>query len=219
MSLAFIQQSAEHLVGPRPERYLFGARLALAVLLLAGMAPITSATLLLLLGLLILVHFDGPYNGGCDRLSLLTLLCVLFAHGLPNRYWQEAALGYLALQLLLSYWISGWVKIINPDWRSGRALRDVFAWSAYPVCENLRSWANYPRVLFVLSWAVMLLELLFPCALLDPRLLLIALCLTASFHLANALLFGLNRFVWIWIAGYPALIWLQQRLAPVFGQP
>jgi hypothetical protein len=25
-------------------------------------------------------------------------------------------------------------------------------------------------------------------------------------------LFGLNRFVWVWIAAYPSLFWLQDRL-------
>jgi hypothetical protein len=37
------------------------------------------------------------------------------------------------MQLVLSYFISGWVKVVNGDWRSGAALRDVFLFSAYPV--------------------------------------------------------------------------------------
>jgi hypothetical protein len=41
---------------------------------------------------------------------------------------------------------------------------------------------------------------------------LAALALTAAFHLANACLFGLNRFLWVWLAAYPSLIWLQARV-------
>ena len=43
-------------------------------------------------------------------------------------------------------------------------------------------------------------------------LVILALGLAAAFHVANALLFGLNRFVWFWLSAYPSIIWLQNRL-------
>lgn len=58
----------------------------------------------------------------------------------------------------------------------------------------------------------MLFELAFPLALATRPTLVAALALAALFHLANACLFGLNRFFWTWLAVYPALIWLQGRL-------
>jgi hypothetical protein len=57
-------------------------------------------------------------------------------------------------------------------------------------------------------------EVLFPLALLHPLALYAGLVIAATFHLANAFLFGLNRFFWIWICAYPSLIWFQGR---VFG--
>jgi len=90
----------------------------------------------------------------------------------------------------------------------------VFQFSAYPVAEDLRALAGRPRLLLAASWAVMLFELLFPLALLHPAALVAALAGAALFHLANALLFGLNRFFWVWLAAYPALLWFQHR---VFG--
>ena len=57
----------------------------------------------------------------------------------------------------------------------------------------------------------MLFEMLFPLALLGAAYLQAALILAALFHLASACLFGLNRFLWIWLASYPCLIWFQQR--------
>jgi hypothetical protein len=112
----------------------------------------------------------------------------------------------------MSYFISGWVKIKNPDWRSGEALGDVFRFSAYPVSEGLRNWANVPRILTMLSWGVIVFEVLFPLALFTQTTLIIALIVAASFHFSNACLFGLNRFFWIWLSAYPAILWLQDRL-------
>jgi hypothetical protein len=212
LAIAFLQQSFEHLRGPKSERILFALRLILSLLLLAGFQTQWVCLALVVNGLLILNRFQGPYNGGSDRMSLLVLCCLCLAHFMPALRWQEYIFGYLALQLVLSYFISGWVKIANPEWRSGRALQDVFLFSAYPVSESLRALASRPRLLRAASWAVMLFELFFPLALFTHATLAAALAIAALFHLANACLFGLNRFFWIWIAAYPSLIWLQYRI-------
>ena len=212
LALVFLQQSAEHILNRRGEALLFALRAALALLLLFGIAPLTVLLALSAHSLLVLHRFAGPYNGGSDRMGLLTLYCLTLAQALPPGPAREGALGYLAVQVILSYFISGQVKVVNPDWRSGRALRDVFAFSAYPVSENLRALAARPRLLWLMSWAVMLFELAFPAALLHPTALIGALIIAALFHLANACLFGLNRFVWAWLAAYPSIIWLQDRL-------
>lgn len=212
LGLAFLQQSIEHLRGQGDEHWLFVPRIALSVLLIMGwQAPWVSVGLVMI-GLLMLHRFQGPYNGGSDRMSLLILCGLCLAYFMPTRFWQEAVFGYVALQLVLSYFMAGWVKIVNPEWRSGRALRDVFLFTAYPVSESLRGWAQRPRLLYVMSWAVMLFEVLFPLSLLTPTTLVIGLAVATCFHLANAFLFGLNRFFWIWLAAYPSIIWLQQRL-------
>jgi hypothetical protein len=212
MGLAFAQQSIEHFRSAAPERYLFIIRLLLAVLLIIGFQAAWTVVLLLLLGLMILQRFQGPYNGGADRMSLLILCCLCLVYFAPTQRWQEVAFGYLAFQLVLSYFISGWVKVVNRDWRNGNALRDVFLFSAYPVSEALREWSRSPRLLFFMSWGVMLFELLFPISLLSSTSLAIALIIAAVFHFTNACLFGLNRFFWIWIAAYPSILWFQQRI-------
>lgn len=212
MALAFIQQSLEHCVGTPSERLIFGPRLLASLALLFGIEPAWVCLVLLFLGMLALHRFQGPYNGGSDRMSLLMISCLCAIHFLPAREWQEIFLGYFALQLMLSYVISGWVKIVNAPWRHGEALADVFRFSAYPVAEDLRNWAASPKLLFTMSWAVMLFELLFPLTLLHPLSLAAGLMIAGTFHLANACLFGLNRFFWIWLSAYPSIIWLQGRL-------
>lgn len=212
LALALVQQSLEHLTRFKNERVLFGARIALCGLVVAGLASPWPLVGLAALSLVILHRFQGPYNGGSDRMGLLALWSVTLAHLMPSRPLQELAFGYLGAQLTLSYFISGAVKIVNPDWRSGRALTDVFQFSTYPVSEGLRDWAGRPRVLWAMSWAVMLFELAFPLTLLWKPVLIAGLVVAGTFHLANACLFGLNRFFWTWLAVYPAIFWLQGRL-------
>ena len=212
MALAFIQQSLEHLQGDRTERTLFISRLTLSVLLLFGFWPQWVCLVLLVNALFILKRSQGPYNGGSDRMGLLILCCLCLVYWVPAQHWQEYIFGYLALQLVLSYFIAGWVKVMNPEWRTGQALQDVFQFSAYPVSESLRDWAKRPKLLFLMSWSVILFELFFPLTLATPITLMVGLSIAALFHLANAHLFGLNRFFWIWLAAYPALLWLQHRI-------
>ncbi|SLN50113.1 hypothetical protein AQS8620_02151 [Aquimixticola soesokkakensis] len=215
LAVALVLQALEHVVGngdgPRTRR-LFAAQGVFSVALLGGLAPAVVLSALLITSCATLWRFNGPYNGGSDKMRSLALFALWLAHVLPTRGGQELALAYLAAQLVLSYLVSGWIKLINPDWRSGAALRDVFAYSAYPVSEGLRGWAQHPRLLWAMSWAVIGFEVLFPLTLLQPRALLWGLALAALFHAANACLFGLNRFFWAWIAAFPALIWLQARL-------
>ena len=212
LGLAFFQQSIEHVRGPNNEQFLFLPRVVLSVLLMLGFMTQWVCVALVVLGLFILKRFQGPYNGGSDRMSLLILCCLCLVYFMPTLQWREYVFGYLALQLVLSYFVSGWVKIVNPEWRNGRALQDVFRFSAYPVSDFLRGWADWPRLLFVMSWSVMLFELLFPFTLLTQVTLIVGLVIAAIFHLANAFLFGLNRFFWIWLAAYPSILWLQERV-------
>lgn len=212
LALALLQQTAEHLFGTRGTTLLFAPRAALSVALLLGVQSPFILLALSLHSLAVLHRFQGPYNGGSDRMGLLILYCITAAHWLPSGLPAQAAFGYLGAQVILSYVISGQVKLMNPAWRDGTALRDVFAFSAYPVAENLRSLKDQSRLLLLASWAVIAFEILFPLSLLSYPLLIAALLIAIAFHTANACLFGLNRFLWCWIAAYPSILWLHTRL-------
>lgn len=216
LGFAIFQQSIEFMRGQQTEKTLGFIRAVLVILLMLGLQPLLVESALLVTAIMLIQRFQGPYNGGSDTMTVLVLLCLWLSHLAPSRYWQEIALGYLAVQLIFSYFQSGWVKVVNPEWRSGRALQQVFALSAYPVSENVRLWAGRPQVLLAMSWSVMMFELLFPLALFNQTLLIVALGIAALFHLANACLFGLNRFFWIWPAAFPVIVWFQSRLMGVF---
>lgn len=209
VSLALIQRAFEHM---GRETRMFLPQGALAIVLLSGVASGPAIWGLWAFGLWQLYRFQGAYNGGSDKLAMLCLTCLGFAHAAPTDFWSEMALAYLAVQLVLSYFMSGWVKLKNPDWRSGAALRDVFAFSAYPVAGNLRAIADRQSLTFAASWAVIAFEIAFPLALFHPALMIGALILATGFHLSNAIFLGLNRFFWIWLSAYPALIWFQGRM-------
>lgn len=208
--LAFIQQSIEQL---RRLPILCSLRIALCICLLMQVMQLPALIGLLAIAFYFLHHYGGPYNGGSDRMSLLILLSLTLAHLFPA--YREVFIGYLALQLILSYFVSGWVKIIKREWRRGHALSDVFAFSVYPVSQNLRRLADNKPLLLLGSWLVIVFEITFPISLLHHTALYLFLIIATLFHAANAVLFGLNRFLWAWIAAFPSLIWLQSELHPI----
>lgn len=217
LAFFFLLQSAEHLSrlnysGNGKDASLFMNRAGLSLCLLFGVLKSAIYPLLIANALWGLVRFHGPYNGGSDKMSLLALCMLTCAHFLPEGQGKEIAFGYLAVQLLLSYFISGWVKVFEKPWRDGTALVHVFAHSAYPASESLRRWAQKPQLLKHASWVVIAFELAFPLALFSQTALIIALICAFCFHLSNAFFFGLNRFSFAWLTAYPAILWLQGAL-------
>jgi len=190
--------------------------LRVAMILVAMLAP-TTQLFLFLFGtqLFILIRFRGAFNGGSDYLTTLALALVWISHSFPQNPWvSQICLLYLGLQVCLSYFISGLAKLKVPAWRSGRALSEFLQSSKYLIPK---SWQNRARdnsaLLRVGSWSVLAFELSFPIALLDPRLCWLWMTAGIFFHLMNYRIFGLNRFFWIWIACYPALLETSQWIA------
>lgn len=211
LAVALVQQSAEFLRSRMIEKWVASARLVLAVLLFFGIAVVPVKIGLLGLGFYLIWRFRGPYCGGSDTMTMLVLTGLTLSEFVP-RFAQEWVIGYVAFQLVMSYWQSGWVKLVNPEWRSGLALFQVFAYSAYPVSYSVRAWAQQPKLLWLMGWLVISFELIFPLTLINSYLLCGALVIAFIFHCANAALFGLNRFVLAWLSAYPLLLWLQGRL-------
>ena len=145
-------------------------------------------------------------------MGLLALWCLTISQCLPAGKGREIDFGYLGMQLMLSY-VShlGLGEDPEPGLAQGEGAAPVFPFSAYPVSERLRGWEDRPAVMLAMSWAVMLFEIAFPLTLVSKPSLMVGLTISAAFHLANAVVFGLNRFCWTWLALYPA-IWLQDRL-------
>ena len=160
--------------------------------------------------------FRGFFNGGSDSMTLLTIVSLwgfLFFQNISHSL-SQFFVYYLAIQVSLSYFISGYVKIKEPQWRNGEALQLFLNFNAYGPMSF--SFLKKPKVYTNLSWVVILMELMFPLALLNANILVLFLCFFAVFHLINIYVFGLNRFFYAWIATYPALIYLSDQITQIF---
>jgi hypothetical protein len=159
---------------------------------------------------LITIRWRGSFNGGSDYLLLIILLCL--AIGFKNPRLEKAALAYLALQVICSYFLAGVYKIRQKKWRNGASVFGFISSPNYQVPRLTLNLSRDPIWAKFISWGVMLYELTFPLSILHPNLLIIYLALGLLFHLGNFVTFGLNRFFWVWISSYPAIYYCSQLL-------
>jgi hypothetical protein len=181
---------------------------ALTVLVL-GATPLLMV--LVATHLLSAMRFRGSYNGGSDAMTALVLVCLVpAALGASDGWLGKVALGYLAVQAVLSYFVAGVIKLKEPSWRAGTALSALLSLPKYQAPSALLRVLSHGTVARTGAWLVMLFEASFPLALLSTRCCLVYLALALLFHVANAVLLGLNRFIFAWLAAYPALLHLSQ---------
>ena len=212
---AWLPAVLDALLAPRAYQTMLLLRLALALALMAGLlrGPLGLAGALLLFGtaLLLLFRWRGAFNGGSDFMTLAGLTGLLISHsaaafGQGELGWR-AALWYVALQSLTSYFVSGLVKLLRPEWRSGAALPVFLDTGVYgPLAPQSRF--RHPTVARGVAWLFTMWEGLFPLALLDLRLAAFFCASAAVFHFLVFWYFGLNRFFWAWLATFPAILYV-----------
>jgi hypothetical protein len=187
--------------------FYIGLEIQVVVALLAFAFPQAIFFAFLALGTwLSAVRWRGTFNGGADTLTLILLVCLTVGLGaVPGSARARGALWFVALQVVLSYFVAGVVKLRRGEWRQGTALGRILGESAYDVPARLRGWAGYPILMATGAWALLFFEVSFPLALRDPSWCRVYLLAAFAFHLLNFVTFGLNRFVWAWLAAYPAL--------------
>lgn len=185
-------------------------RLAAAASLTAFPGGLPLLSFLFLGNLLILIRWRGAFNGGSDFMTLavltgLTIARAAEAWGAPE-IGVRAGLWYVCIQAVTSYFMSGWVKILQPEWRCGDAMTVFLNGAVYgplPADHPLRR----PRLALVGSWAFILWECSFPLALWSPAHAAAFCAIAACFHFLVFWFFGLNRFFWAWLCAFPAVIW------------
>jgi uncharacterized membrane protein YphA (DoxX/SURF4 family) len=142
-----------------------------------------------------------------DRMIIIYLLVLTFSDG--GRVWAvdpadsdapHPACGWgeriLTLQAFMLYFGSGLWKAMNPAWYDGELLEAVFQsmWAT-----QLGFWIARlelgPQVWTLVSWTVIVVELLVGLGFLFPRIRWWAMVAAAIFHLGNALFLGLPEFL------------------------
>lgn len=148
----------------------------------------------------------GLEQGGSDPMTLWLRAIVAgaaYAGSTGRPVWNAAGVGLL----LASYLCAGVAKAKTRDWWNGRALAVYVAQPTYELCRPLAlavpDFGYRCLGLFVLGF-----ELLAPGVLWSRSLLWGWVFVGVGFHLANTLVFGLHRFFWTWVAGYPLLFGL-----------
>jgi hypothetical protein len=190
--------------------WLLWLALTLALwLLVAGASPLLLALFVSYLWLI--ARLGAPFNGGSDALTALSLLMLGGASLLPRESLiMKGALAYLGVQTMLSYFVAGVTKLKERGWRRGSALLHFASLPKYGVPRRAVLLLRKPGVARAVSWLILLFECSFPLALISPSVCLAYLSMGATFHAANAALFGLNRFLFSWLALYPLLLALSQ---------
>jgi hypothetical protein len=196
--------------------YLMGLRIALAILLIIVGGNSLVLFSLLLIQLIFLFRFQGAFNGGSDFMTTLILTSLFVGVSFRAEFWPlRLALSYIGVQAVLSYFISGYLKVFQSDWRSGRALQVFIVGNRYQSPQFLLEWIRDLRTARTFSIFVLVFELSFPLALVGPRFCIFYCFLGFTFHLLNFWVFGLNRFVWAWLASYPAIYYLSLVRSPI----
>ncbi len=203
------------LLSPRSYRALIVLRLALAIGLMAGVLGLAGAAMLFAIALVLLLRWRGAFNGGSDFMTLVGLTGLLIAHLVGHAMGMDwgwrAGFWYITLHALTSYFMSGWVKLLHPSWRSGRALPQFLDTGIHGPLPPHSAY-RHPALARAISWTFTVWEGLFPLALLDVRLAALFCTVASVFHFLVFRFFGLNRFFWAWLATFPAILWCAGRL-------
>jgi len=190
------------------QRMAFGiAALSPATLLVPDLLPWFAVMLLASIALQTMRNLLG--TDGADQMNIVVLTAVALGSSLPSGgLGQRACCWFVAVQLMLSYFIAGVAKIRSESWRSGVAIRGILGTESYGNASLDRLIAWHPIIPRLLCWGVMAFELAFPLVLLQlPELTLSLVLMGIGFHAVCALVMGLNGFLWAFSSAYPSLLW------------
>lgn len=149
---------------------------------------------------------------GADQMQNI-LWAGFFAYCLPlNEIVQLVAVGFIAAQLILSYYTSGISKLISPVWRNGTAVHLITRMASY--CPaGVAKLFNKRFYSLLFCWLTILFEILSPFLLLfGTEGAIIFIILGTFFHIGIAITMGLTTFVFAFLATYPILYQLASKL-------
>lgn len=193
------------LLGQRSFTAVLLVRLAAGVALIAG-APAVGPLVAWITSLLVNLRFRGTYNGGSDHMLMIVLTAlVITSAGAHSEVLVKAAVVWIGVQSILSYAIAGVAKLVHRSWRNGEAMRAFAGLRAYGAPALASKALGNPAVARYAAWSVLLFECGFPAVLLGPRVAVVFIAMAAVFHMVNAGVLGLNRFLLTWAATWPAV--------------
>ena len=106
---------------------------------------------------LITLRWRGSFNGGSDYLSLIILLCL--SVGFLHPLLAKAALWYITLQVISSYFLAGLYKIKAAKWRMGTAVYGFVSSPCYKTPHFMIEKSRNPNWAKAIAWSVIILFL------------------------------------------------------------
>lgn len=129
---------------------------------------------------------------------------------------RDTAIAYVGLQGVLSYLVSGAVKLISPVWRHGVAFGDTLRTVSYGDEKMFRFLRERPLLRRLGAWTVIAAETMFPLILIVPApLARLGSAAMLGLHAGIARYMGLNRFFWGFAALHPGIDELRVRVQDV----
>lgn len=199
---------------PAVTRALHGARVAAAGALLLPL-PLPrrgrlAADLVLTAASLALYPRNHYGTDGADQAAFLVQTAAAVGRAAEDRpRTVDACLWFAGMQSVLSYTASGWVKASSETWRSGRALPGILRTVSYGEERAWRLVRDHPRAAKAVCTCVVALESSFPAVhLARGRAARPMVAAAAGFHLANAGVMGLGRFLTGFCSLHPAVLYI-----------
>jgi len=167
-----------------------------------------SYAVIILLSSLFLAYQIRYGKDGSNQISFIILAGLAFTFLLPTSSpFHAVGLYFIAAQALFSYFAAGISKISNAQWREGSALQSILNTATYGHSTAAALLRRRPWVGGFVGWTVIVVEIIFPVALVAPPGVLVALLFAgALLHLGTAVLIGLDTFFWAFTATFPAII-------------
>jgi hypothetical protein len=174
------------------------------------LSQVTVYLLFIVVATSLLLAIRNPIgNDGSDQMSVIISIALLITFIFRDPKIAAISLYFIAAQSILSYVIAGGAKMLSKKWRSGAAIFQIMNTESYgsePIALYLQR--SSPVVSAVLSWNVMLVETSFFAVVILPYpYFLIFLVWGLFFHVYNAVIMGLNNFLWVFLSTYPAILY------------
>ena len=170
--------------------------------------------MLLFVGVLLAIQIasrlrNGEYGtdeSSALQLFLLTGLTIYFLPVPENT--RVLGIWFIAFQTLLSYLACGVAKLVFPIWQNGTAIEETLGTMLFGN-RTVQRFIKNQRAGRLLSWSVLAFECVLPFAVLvNPIWCIAFLALGFCFHVAIAVVMGLNSFLFPVIGCYPSLLYL-----------
>lgn len=200
--------------------YAVGVQVLCAIVLLCHVIPNQTSYLLLAI---LLIHLLSTFRNragtdGADQMQTILLACLACYYATSDPLVKESAVWFISLQASLAYFTAGVAKLFSTAWRRGTVMKMSLTHLALG-SETLYKWMpKGKRTNQCMAFLVILFECSFPLVVFTgPRTCLVFLACGFLLHLTIAFALGLPRFLFTFVAAYPAVLLVAKNVESILG--